>query len=38
MSPMEAQITHAPSREEIQVYRNNFLSGVIVLLRKLFML
>jgi hypothetical protein len=35
---MEAQISHAPSQEEIQVYRNNFLSGIIVLLRKLFML
>lgn len=35
---MEAQINQTSSQEEIQVYRNNFLSGIIVLAKKLFML
>jgi hypothetical protein len=35
---MEAQMNHAPTSEEIQVYRNDFFSGIIQLTRKLFML
>lgn len=35
---MEAQMNHSPSNEEVQVYRNNFLSGVLILAKKLFML
>lgn len=35
---MEAQMNHNSSSEEIQVYRNNFLSGVLILAKKLFML
>ncbi|VAW11680.1 hypothetical protein MNBD_BACTEROID03-1718 [hydrothermal vent metagenome] len=35
---MEAQMNHAPTNEEIQVYRNDFFSGIVLLTRKLFML
>ena len=35
---MEAQINHAPIEEEIQVYKNDFFSGIVLLARKLFML
>jgi hypothetical protein len=35
---METQIKQGPEKEEIQVYRNDFISGVILLTRKLFML
>jgi hypothetical protein len=35
---MEAQISHAPSTKEIQVYKNDFFSGVVLLAKKLFML
>jgi len=35
---MEAQINHRPAEEEIQVYRNDFYSGLIMLAKKLFML
>jgi hypothetical protein len=35
---METQINHVPEKEEIQVYRNDFISGVILLTKKLFML
>ncbi len=35
---MEAQINHAPIEKEIQVYHNDFLSGVVLLTKKLFML
>ena len=35
---MEAQINHAPAREEIQVYRNDFFRGIVRLTKKLFML
>ncbi len=35
---METQVNHVPEQEEIQVYRNDFISGVIMLTRKLFML
>lgn len=35
---MEAQMNHAPTREEIQVYKNDFFSGIVMLMRKLFML
>jgi hypothetical protein len=34
---MDAQINHRPIEEEIQVYRNEFFSGIIMLTRKLFM-
>jgi hypothetical protein len=34
---MDAQINHRPIEEEIQVYRNDFFSGIILLTRKLFM-
>ncbi len=35
---MEAQMNQAPTRREIQVYKNDFLSGIVLLARKLFML
>ena len=35
---MEAQIDHTPVEEDVQIYRNEFLSGIIMLARKLFML
>ncbi len=35
---MEAQMNQAPAQEEIQVYKNDFFSGVVMLARKLFML
>ncbi len=35
---MEAQIEHAPVEEEVQVYRNEFISGILLLAKKLFML
>ncbi len=35
---MEAQMNYAPTSEEIQVYKNDFFSGIILLARKLFML
>lgn len=35
---MESQINQMPSQEEIQVYRNDFVSGLILLTKKLFML
>jgi hypothetical protein len=35
---METQIKQVPEQEEIQVYRSDFISGVILLTRKLFML
>ncbi len=35
---MEAQIDHTPVEEEVQIYRNEFLSGIIMLAKKLFML
>ncbi len=34
---MEAQM-NAPTQKEIQVYKNDFFSGIIMLTRKLFML
>lgn len=34
---MEAQMNN-PIEEEIQVYRNDFYSGILMLTRKLFML
>lgn len=30
-------MNHAPTREEIQVYKSDFFSGVMMLMRKLFM-
>lgn len=35
---MEAQIDHAPVEEEVQVYRNEFITGMLLLAKKLFML
>ena len=35
---METHATQAPDQEEIQVYRSDFISGVILLTKKLFML
>lgn len=35
---MESQINQMPQQEEIQIYRNDFVSGVILLAKKLFML
>ncbi len=35
---MEAQINHTSTEKEIQVYKNDFLSGIVMLARKLFML
>lgn len=35
---MEAQINHRPTKEEVQVYKSDFLSGVVMLAKKLFML
>ena len=35
---MEAQIEHSPVEEEVQVYRNEFISGILLLAKKLFML
>jgi len=35
---MEAQINQTQSREEIQVYRNDFFSGMMLLMKRLFML
>ncbi len=34
---MEAQM-NVPTQKEIQVYKNDFFSGIIMLTRKLFML
>ena len=34
---MEAQM-NVPTQKEIQVYKNDFFSGIIMLARKLFML
>ncbi len=35
---MEAPMNHAPTKEEIQVYKNDFFSGIVMLTKKLFML
>ena len=35
---MEAQMDHVPAEEEIQVYKNDFFSGIVMLTKKLFML
>ena len=35
---MESQISNLPAEKEVQVYRNDFYSGMILLLRKIFML
>jgi hypothetical protein len=34
---MEAQINNARAKEKIQVYKNDFFSGVLLLTRRLFM-
>lgn len=35
---MEAQIDHAQVEEEVQAYRNEFITGILLLAKKLFML
>ena len=35
---MDAQMKHAPVEKEIQVYKNDFFSGIVMLTKKLFML
>ncbi len=35
---MEAQVNQRPAEKEVQVYRNDFYSGILMLTRKLFML
>lgn len=35
---MEAQMNQAPAREEVQVYKNDYFSGMILLMKRLFML
>jgi hypothetical protein len=35
---METQINQTSASEEIQVYRNEFFSGMILLMKRLFML
>ena len=35
---MEAQFNNLPADEEVQVYRNDFFSGMVLLVKKLFML
>ena len=35
---MEAQMSQKPVEEEVQVYRNDFFSGIVMLAKKLFML
>lgn len=35
---MEAPMQQMPQQEEIQVYRNDFWSGILLLTKKLFML
>lgn len=35
---MESQIEQLPRQEKVQVYRNDFISGIITLTKKLFML
>ncbi len=35
---MEAQINHPQIEKEIQVYKNDFFSGIVMLTKKLFML
>jgi len=35
---MESQISNLPTEEEVQVYRNDFYSGLMLLLKKIFML
>jgi hypothetical protein len=35
---MEAQINHTRVQKEIQVYRNDFFTGIVRLTKKLFML
>jgi len=35
---METQISNLPTEDEVQVYRNDFYSGLVLLLRKIFTL
>jgi hypothetical protein len=35
---MEAQINQMPQKDEVNIYRNDFLSGMLLLAKKLFML
>ena len=38
LTTMESQISQIPEHKEVQVYRNDFLSGILLLAKKLFML
>lgn len=35
---MDPQLQQMPTEEEVQVYRNDFWSGIVMLTKKLFML
>lgn len=35
---MDSQIEQMPRQEKVQVYRSDFISGIILLTKKLFML
>jgi hypothetical protein len=35
---MDAPMTQNPAEDEVQVYRNDFFSGIVMLAKKLFML
>ena len=35
---MDAPMTQNPTEDEVQVYRNDFFSGIVMLAKKLFML
>lgn len=35
---MNSQTNHIAAEEKVQVYRNNFLGGIVQLTKKLFML
>lgn len=35
---MEAQMNQAPTRDEVQVYKSDYFSGVMLLMKRLFML
>ncbi len=35
---MEAQMNQIPTRDEVQVYKNDYFSGMMLLMKRLFML
>lgn len=35
---MEAQMNQAPTSDEVQVYKNEYFSGMMLLMKRLFML